>query len=198
MILMVDECHLLWGNACGDVWGPRWKRIQLPIKNIRVRQTYYGALDLWSGTPVLWEANGGNQANTVAFLQYLRQYFEERQLVILWDGAPYHRAAGVREYLRQLHGETCSENQRRIHLIRFAPYAPAQNPMEDVWLAGKRAVRQQWADLSTFEDVKAVFSLTITCQHFLFNKLNWYGRADLIRIREELERTGKLPRYSYN
>jgi transposase len=195
---MVDECHLVWGNACGSVWGPRWKRIRLPIKKIRARQTSYGALDLWRGTPVLWEADGGNQANTITFLQYLRQYFEERHLVILWDGAPYHRAGRVREYLTQVNGASCPEPRRPIPLIRFAPYAPAQNPMEDVWLAGKRAVRQQWADLNTFEDVTAVFSLTITCHHFLFNTLNWYGRADLIRIREELEGTGKLPRHSYN
>jgi hypothetical protein len=195
---MVGACHLLWGNACGSVWGPQGKRIRLPITNIRARQTYDGALDVWRGTPVLGEADGGNQAQTVACLQDLRQFFEGRQLVILWDGAPYHRAAGVREYLRQLNGETCPEEERLTPLIRFAPYAPAHKPMADVWLAGKRAVRQQWAGLSTFQDVKAGFSLTMTCQRFLFEKLNWDGRADLLRMQEELKRTGKFPLPSYN
>jgi transposase len=198
IMLLVDECRLLWGNACGSVGGPTAQRIRLPIKNIRARQTYLGALKLWSGTTGLWEADGGNQDTTVAFLHDVRRVFEGRQLVIVWDGAPYPRAGRVRDDLRQLNGETCPESQRQIHLIRCAPYAPAQNPMEDVWLAGKRAVRQQWADLSTFEDVKAVFSLTMTCQRVLFNTLNWDGRADLIRIREELERGGKFPAYSYN
>lgn len=179
----MDECHLLWGDACGYVWGRRNERTELPIENIRDRQTYYGALNLLTGWPVLWKATAGNKENTVEFLTYLRQCFQGRRMLILWDGAPYHRAHLVQDYLTALHGPNCPEPQRKIQLIQFAPYAPAQNPMEDVWLAGKRQVRKRWADLRAFDDVKAVFSTTITSTQFLFEKLNWYGRRHLIRGR---------------
>ena len=40
---MVDECHLLWGYLLSCTWGLTDKRIKIPIKNERERQTYYGA-----------------------------------------------------------------------------------------------------------------------------------------------------------
>ena len=40
---MVDECHLLWGDLLSYAWGRKDKQIEIPIKNERERQTYYGA-----------------------------------------------------------------------------------------------------------------------------------------------------------
>jgi transposase len=182
---MVDECHLVWGDACGYVWGPTDQRVTLPIENIRERQTYYGGLNLVTGAMILWEASGGNKENTVAFLTYVRQCFQGRRVVVCWDGAPYHTAHLVQEYLVRLQGPDCPEPHRHLQILQFAPYAPAQNPVEDVWLAAKRAVRDAWADLQTFQDVKDVFTHTIMHRVFLSEKLNWYGREDLIRRRRE-------------
>ena len=42
---MVDECHLLWGDLLSYAWGRKDKQIEIPIKNERERQTYYGASD---------------------------------------------------------------------------------------------------------------------------------------------------------
>jgi putative transposase len=42
---MMDECHLLWGDVCGYVWGRTNEKIQVPVKNEKERQTYYGAVD---------------------------------------------------------------------------------------------------------------------------------------------------------
>ncbi len=183
--LAADECHLLWGDARGYGWGRRNERIEVPISNIRERQTYYGALNLLTGWIVLWRASAGNKENTVEFLKYLRQCFQGRRMIILWDGAPYHTAQLVRDYLTVLQGPACPEAHRQIQLIRFAPYAPQQNPMEDVWLAGKREIRRQWAELSSFHDVKTLFSSTITHRPFYFHKLDWYGRDVLIQGRRK-------------
>ncbi len=46
MVLLEDECHLLWGDVCGMVWGKRNVPIVVPMTNERQRQTYYGALTL--------------------------------------------------------------------------------------------------------------------------------------------------------
>lgn len=123
--LAVDECHLVWGDARGYGWGPRHERLTIPITNIRIRQTYYGALNLLTGWAVLWEASGGNKENTVAFLKYLRQYFQGRRLIIFWDGASYHRAHLVQDYLTALQGLNCSEPQRHIQkwFTNFLPRA---------------------------------------------------------------------------
>ncbi len=42
---MLDECHLLWGDLLGYAWGRTDVRIEVPLKNEKERQTYYGALD---------------------------------------------------------------------------------------------------------------------------------------------------------
>ena len=185
-MLLVDECHLLWGDARGYVWGPKDQRLVIPIENIRERQTYYGALNLLTGQTAMWEAAKGNMEQTVGFLTYLRQYYQGRRMVICWDGASYHQGHLVQEYLGRINGPACPEPERKIQILLFAPYAPAQNPMEDIWLRGKRAVRDQWIDLQTFHDVKAVFTQTIRHHQTLFEKLNWYGRDHLITLRRQL------------
>lgn len=183
---MVDECHLLWGDARGYVWGPRGQRIVIPIENIRERQTYYGALNLLTGHTALWEAAKGNMEYTVGFLTYLRQYYQGRRMVLCWDRASYHQGYLVQDYLTRINGPACPEPERQIQIELFAPHAPTQNPMEDVWLMGKRAVRQHWFDLHNFPDVKTVFTHTITHRQVHFEKLNWYGRDDLITLRRKL------------
>ncbi len=44
-MFLVDECHLLWGDICGYVWGKTSERIEVPMTNEREKQTYYGALN---------------------------------------------------------------------------------------------------------------------------------------------------------
>ena len=42
VVFFVDECHLLWGDICGYVWGKTDQRIEVPVVNERQKQTYYG------------------------------------------------------------------------------------------------------------------------------------------------------------
>ena len=44
-VFLVDECHLLWGDICGYVWGKTSERVEVPMTNEREKQTYYGALN---------------------------------------------------------------------------------------------------------------------------------------------------------
>ena len=44
-VFMVYECYLLWGYLLSYTWGLTDKRIKIPIKNARERQTYHEALD---------------------------------------------------------------------------------------------------------------------------------------------------------
>jgi len=64
---MEDECHLLWGDTLGYVWGKKNERIELPITNERTRQTYYGAIDIHTREFVLSAFDKANGDHTVAF-----------------------------------------------------------------------------------------------------------------------------------
>ncbi len=39
VVFFVDECHLLGDDVCGYVWGPTDIRVEIPVKNIKDRQT---------------------------------------------------------------------------------------------------------------------------------------------------------------
>ncbi len=44
-VFMIDECHWLWGDILSYCWGRKDKIREIPIKNQKERQTYYGELD---------------------------------------------------------------------------------------------------------------------------------------------------------
>ncbi len=41
-VLLIDECHLMWGDLSGYVWGKTDQEITVPVINERHKQTYYG------------------------------------------------------------------------------------------------------------------------------------------------------------
>ena len=61
------------------------------MTNFRERQTYYGAVEMLGGTLHIAPFEAGNGANTVAYLRWLRQVYKGKKLLVLWDGASYHR-----------------------------------------------------------------------------------------------------------
>jgi len=48
MVLIEDEVHLLWRDVCGYVWGQNGDKIEVSMTNEKERQTYYGAVNLFS------------------------------------------------------------------------------------------------------------------------------------------------------
>jgi putative transposase len=53
IVFAEDECHLLSGDTTGYVWCRQNERTEVPIKNAKDRQTYYGALNLYNKDFVL-------------------------------------------------------------------------------------------------------------------------------------------------
>jgi len=68
VVFFVDECHLLWGDLCGYVWGKTDERIEVPIINERSKQTYYGAVNLSTQQCLIQAYKTGNSESTIAFL----------------------------------------------------------------------------------------------------------------------------------
>ncbi len=59
-VLLLDECHLLWGDLSGYVWGKSDQEIGVPVVNERCKQTYYGAVDYLDGELLLKSYDAGN------------------------------------------------------------------------------------------------------------------------------------------
>lgn len=173
VLLFVDECHLLWGDVCGYVWGRTEQRIEIPISNDKQRQTYFGALNCLSGDMLLEAYPKGNSKNTVEFLKDLQQQYPGKRIVIIWDGASYHKYGEMPAYLAKVN-QDLAEHEWKITCLLFAPNAPEQNPVEDIWLKGKSFIRQQFHLCLSFKDVKKLFVDTLKHQTFDFPKLHFY------------------------
>lgn len=173
-VFMVDECHLLWGDSEGYVWGKKNERVSIPIVNERERQTYFGGLDYKTKEFLIYPAEKGNSDNTISFLNFLRSQRQGSKLLIIWDGASYHRSQAIKDYLESLNSGLNNE-EWLITALRFAPNAPQQNPVEDIWLQAKRLIREFYFFCHSFSVVKALFELSISGQIFDFPKIYEYG-----------------------
>lgn len=164
---------MLWGDTTGYVWGRRNEKTEVPIQNIKQRQTYYGALNLYNRDFVLMPHDAGNEENTVAFIKHLQDLNPGKKLILIWDGASYHRSEAVQVYLKKMN-EDLEEQEWKVTCLLFAPHAPEQNPVEDVWLRGKNFLRKHFYKNKTFRQVKNSFCDFINQQIFDFNKINLY------------------------
>ena len=86
VVYMIDECHLLWGDVCGYVWGKTQIRVEVPMTNQRERQTYFGAFNYQTKQFFVQEYGAGNSANTVVFVKYLQSLNKGARILIFWDG----------------------------------------------------------------------------------------------------------------
>ena len=66
-----------------------------------------------------------NSEDVVTFLEHLLREVPGR-MVVIWDGAPIHRAQVVKNFLAQ--GAAA-----RLHLEQLPGYAPELNPDEGIW-----------------------------------------------------------------
>ena len=98
-VFMIDECHLLWGALYSYTWGRTDKRIEIPIKNEKERQTYYGANYYQTKEFIVQEYKNGNTEKKNEFVKYLQEQRPGKRLAIFGDGATYHNSQEFREYL---------------------------------------------------------------------------------------------------
>lgn len=179
-VLLLDECHLMWGDTIGYVWGKTDQEILVPVVNERNKQTYYGAVDYLERELLLRPYDKGNSDSTIDYLRYLLSESPSQRLLILWDGASYHRSKDVQRFLAEVN-QDLPEDQWKIYCVRFAPNCPEQNPIEDIWLQAKTWVRRFCALIPSFSHLKWMFEWFIRHTTFDFPTLQMYGTFSKIK-----------------
>jgi len=135
-IIYIDEIHLHQDLDVGYTWAPKgkpaWRQSTSPSLSQRIN--WYGAYDFSAGRTFIWHEGKCNGENTVHFLQRLSTWLHESapkggaakggaQVVIIWDGASYHRSQRVRAAAQRLGFE----------LVALPGYSPDLNPIEGLW-----------------------------------------------------------------
>ncbi len=162
---------MLWGDACGYVWGRKGEQIPIPVLNQKERQTYYGVIHYFTKEFILKPYDKGDGLNTVDFIQCLRDQFRGSRLLFIWDGASYHKCTKTQDYLNEIN-KGLEQEQWPVECLLFAPNAPDQNPVEDVWLQIKNHIRKNFMECDTFSQVKSLFESFGSGKAFDFSKMN--------------------------
>ena len=176
LVFFVDECHLHGDDVCGYVWGSTNIRIEIPLKNQKDRQTYFGALDYQTKEFFIREYPAGNSSSTVDFVKYLQIQRPGSRIALIWDGASYHKSDELKKFLAALNDD-CEPERWSITCILFAPNAPEQNPVEDIWLQAKNFLRKYWHLCKSFAVVKWLFKFFTNHQKFDFPKVHQYAHC---------------------
>jgi transposase len=174
VVVYVDECFLLWGDLCGYAWGKRDARLTLSIGNPKARQTYYGALDAWSGMLHVASYPKAEGDATADFLVELMYRYKHAKITIIWDNARWHRGEAITRVLERVNAGLAPEDWR-ITLLAFAPHDPTQNPIEEVWREAKTELQAERLEATTFATVTETFETRLDRRVFDFPKLRMYA-----------------------
>ena len=129
----------------------------------------------------------GNGESTVKFVKNLQYKYPNKKIVLIWDEASYHRfivgaptIGEFQEYLGEVNRSSLPESLE-ITCILFAPNAPQQNPVEDVWLQAKNFLRKYWYLCKSFCTAKKLFELFYDSSKFDFPKIHQYHFSQEIK-----------------
>ncbi len=173
VVYLIDECHLLGNDICGYLWNLIKEPLKIPLLNAKERQTYYGALNLLRSEFILEALPAGNGESTVKFVKKLQERNKSARLLLIWDGASYHRSQEIKDFLAEKN-DGLSPDEWRITCELFAPYAPEENPVEAIWLQLKNLLRRFYRFGKNFNIVKRLFQLFATLKLFNFPNLRNY------------------------
>ena len=125
VLVYLDEAHIHQDADPGYGWGERGRRFHVASSSpgLSAKLSFYGLYLYNEGQVRLWPFARANGEHTVDVLRRLRAEIPDRTLIVLWDGAPYHRAKVVREVACEL----------EIDLVRLPGYSPDLMPVEALW-----------------------------------------------------------------
>src|SRR3954471_2809389 len=94
LVVYLDEAHLHQDTDLGYGWAKRGERFFVASSSpgLSARVSVYGVYLYNEGQGRLWPFRRANGDHTIAVLRRLRAAFPDAALIVLWEGAPYHRA----------------------------------------------------------------------------------------------------------
>jgi transposase len=156
VVIYVDESHFHRDVEIGYTWGRIGERIwhASDCPPLAERINWFGAYNFTDGQCMIWAEGACNQESTTQFLHRVDQWVQKqgRQLIVIWDGAPWHRAQSVQQAAQELN----------IELMALPGYSPDLNPIEGLW----KWMREEVTQLCCYPNLKALFD---ACKDFIEN-----------------------------
>ena len=125
LLVYLDEAHIHQDTDLGHGWCARGERLWVASSSpgLSAKVSFYGLYLYNEGEVRLWPYARANGEHTIEVLRRLRAEVSDRKIILLWDGAPYHRAQAVRAEASDLN----------IALVPLPGYSPDLMPVEALW-----------------------------------------------------------------
>lgn len=131
IILTEDEMILSTQTTFQKIWLPEGEYPKVEISNIKKNRSVYGFLNVKTGEEHAFKAGWQNMYETVKILKKIRKLYPKKKLLLLWDGAGWHRGSKTQEFVKK---------DKNIKTIYFPKYTPDENPQEHIWKNGRDQV----------------------------------------------------------
>lgn len=131
IILAEDEMILSTQTTFQKIWLPEGEYPRIEISNTRKNRSVYGFLNIKNGQEHAFKTERQNMYITTDILKEIRKIYLKQKLLLLWDGAGWHRGSEVQKFIKK---------DGNIEIIYFPRYTPDENPQEHVWKSGRDQV----------------------------------------------------------
>ncbi|MBI4999727.1 IS630 family transposase [Candidatus Gottesmanbacteria bacterium] len=131
--MVADECRIQRESGVTSIWFKKGKYPNIKVDQKREAVSFYGALNIKTGEETVLDASRQTSRNTVSFLRKLERIYQRKDVLLIWDGAPWHRGE-VKKYLKE------KNKKWKLQLMYFPPYSPDYNPQEQVWKRSKQEI----------------------------------------------------------
>ncbi len=124
-LVYLDEAHIRQDVDPGHGWGVRGQRFYVASTSpaLADKVSFYGLYLYNEGQVRIWPYPRATGEHTIDVLRRLRAEFPNGRLIVIWDGAPYHRAQSVWSAAAGL----------KIELVPLPGYSPDLMPVEALW-----------------------------------------------------------------
>jgi len=124
LLVYGDEAHIHLDTDEGYGWSIKGERFWVSSCSPGLQKVSFYGLYLYNlGQVRIFAFDRANQFNTIEMFTLLRAEFPDTPIKMVWDGAPYHRAATVLSAAQTL----------EIGLQRLPAYSPDFMPVEHLW-----------------------------------------------------------------
>jgi transposase len=159
-LVYIDEAHIHQDADLGYGWAPEGERLWVGSHSpgLAAKVSFYGMSLFNAGQVEIWEFPRANTEHTLEVLRRLRGLHPHGELVVLWDGASYHRARDVAALAEEL----------RITLMPLPGYSPDFMPVEALWRWLREEVTSHHCHATTEELIRRVREFVDTINRHVF------------------------------
>jgi transposase len=123
-LVYIDEAHVHLDADLGYLWTIRGERAWVSSTSPGLAKVSFYGVYLYNDKQIgILPHTCGNGENTLDVLQWLRDRIAGREILVIWDGASYHRAGIVKDKAEALN----------IKIQPLPSYSPDFMPVEALW-----------------------------------------------------------------